>query len=150
MLTNKIFNASALNDTHFVSVDLSHPYRWPGSSIWMTVVVYMDDGSHPIARRYVSSFSSTFFLPFVSVPSFSVLSSIVYSCCKWCEAASIKMLSHLNLWISVCWSCCERRNDFVIQIRVFHRYSIAYLVPKSRFWQKCLVITEKMISFAVE
>ena len=85
-----------------------------------------------------------------AVPSFAVLSSIVYSCCKWCETASIKMPSHLSVWMSIYCGCCERRNDFVMQIRVFHRYSITYLIPKSRFWQKCLVITEKMISFAVE
>ena len=99
----------------------------------------MDDGSHPIVRRHISSFSSTSFLPLANVlsplrvssivycllfhrsqlivPSFSAFSSIVYSCCKWCEAASIKMPSHLSVWMSVYCSCCERRNDFVMQIR---------------------------------
>ena len=32
-------------------------------------MVYMDDGSHPIVSRYISSFSSTFFLPLSNVLS---------------------------------------------------------------------------------
>ena len=41
----------------------------------------MDDGSHPIVRRYVFSFSSTFFLPPANVLSPLRIGSVVY--CFW-------------------------------------------------------------------
>ena len=42
MLTNKIFNASALNRHYLASADPGHPYRWLGSAIWMTLVSCID------------------------------------------------------------------------------------------------------------
>ena len=38
MLTNKIFNASALGNAFLASVDSAQPYRRLPSSIWMTRV----------------------------------------------------------------------------------------------------------------
>ena len=103
MLTNKIFNASALKDSLFVSFDPGRPYSWLGSSIWMTGVIYMDDGSQPMEGKCIFSFYSTFLLPLTMVLFPHWICSIIL--CFW---------FHLLLLLQAVWSYIDK-NAFMLK-----------------------------------
>ena len=67
MLTNKIFNASALNRYYLTSADPGHPYRWPESAIWTTLVSYIDYLCQPMWEEYSLSFFTCQLLPLIII-----------------------------------------------------------------------------------